>query len=62
MEMLPTRAPASTIGCGSIDDAASEAELNGTIVTQLPDPSLGVPLHAGLLHSIADCHVGKGNA
>ena len=62
MEMLTTRAPASTIGCGSIDDAANEAELNDTIVTQLPDPSLGVPLPAGLLYSIADCHVGKADA
>jgi hypothetical protein len=45
-----------------VDDAGLQAELDHAIIAQLPDPSLWVPPPAGLLHLVADHHVGKGDA
>jgi hypothetical protein len=50
------------MGCGFVDDAAVQAERDHAIVAQLPDPSLWIPRPAGLLHPVADCHVGNGDA
>ena len=62
MEMLAARSLASTGGCGFVDDAAVQAECDHAVVAQLPDPSLWIPRPTGLLHLIAHCHVGKGDA
>ena len=62
MEIVGVRPRGSTIGCRLGDDAALQAERDNAIVAQLPDPSLGIPNSAGLLYSIADCHLGKGDA
>ncbi len=62
MEILSTRPRASAIGCGFVDDAAMQAECDHAIVAQLPDPSLWIPRPTGLLHPVANCHVGKGDA
>ena len=62
MEILSARPRASAIGCGFVDDAAVQAERDHAIVAQLPDPSLWIPRPTGLLHPVADCHVGKGDA
>ena len=62
MEILSARTWASTTGCGVVDDAAVQAERDHAIVAQLPDPSLWIPRPTGLLHPVADCHVGKGDA
>ena len=40
----------------------SVAERDHAIVAQLPDPSLWIPRPTGLLHPLADGHVGKGDA
>jgi len=45
-----------------VDDAAVQAERDHAIVAQLPDPSLWIPRPTGLLHPVADCHVGEGDA
>src|SRR5437867_6030314 len=55
-------APGITIGCGFVDDAAVQAERDHAIAAQLPDPSLWIPRPTGLLHPVADCHVGTGDA
>jgi len=39
-----------------------QAERDHAIVAQLPDPSLWIPRPTGLLHPVANCHVGKGDA
>jgi len=62
MEILSARPRASTIGCGFVDDAAVQAERDHAIVPQLPDPALWIPGSTGLLHPVAECHVGKGHA
>jgi hypothetical protein len=43
-------------------DAAVQAERDHAIVAQPPDPSPWIPRPTGLLHPVADCHVGKGDA
>ena len=62
MEILAARPRASTIGCEFVDYAAVQAERDHAIVAQLPDPSLWIPRPTGLLHPLADGHVGKGDA
>jgi len=62
MEILSARPGASTIGCGFVDDAAVQAERDHPIVAQLPDPPFWIPRPTGLLHPVANCHVGKGDA
>jgi hypothetical protein len=62
MEIPSARPRVSTIGCEVVDDAAGQAERDYVIVAQLPDPSLWIPRPTGLLHPVADCHVGKGDA
>jgi len=62
MRLLAAGCWASTIGCGFLDDAAGQAQRDCTIVAQLPDPSLGIPRPSGLLYTLADGHVGKGDA
>jgi hypothetical protein len=62
MEMLSARTRASTIGCGFVHDAAVQAERDHAVVAQLPDPSLWIPRPTGLLHLVANRHVGKGDA
>jgi hypothetical protein len=62
MEMLAARPLASSGGCGFVDDAAVQAERDHAIVAQLPDPSVWIPRPTSLLHSVAHCRVGKGDA
>jgi hypothetical protein len=62
MGMLAARRWASTIGCGLVDYAAGQAQRDGTIVAQLPDPSLGISRPTGLLYLFPDRHFGKGDA
>jgi hypothetical protein len=62
MEILSAGPRASTVGCGFVDDAAVQAERDHAIVAQLPNPSRWIPRPTGLLHPVADCHVGKGDA
>jgi hypothetical protein len=62
MEILAARPLASTVGCGLVDDAAVQAERDHAVVAQLPDPSFWILRPTGLLHPVADCHVGKGDA
>jgi hypothetical protein len=62
MEILPARSRASTIGREFVDDAVGQAERDHAIVAQLPDSSLWIPRPTGLLHPVADYHVGKGDA
>jgi hypothetical protein len=62
MEILSARAQASTMGCGCVDDAIAQAERDHAVVAQLPDPSLWIARPTGLLHPVADWHVGKGAA
>ena len=47
---------------GFVDDAAVQAERDHATVAQLPDPSFWIPGPTGLLHPVADRHVGKGDA
>src|SRR5712692_4607895 len=53
---------ASIRRCRFVEDPAVQAERDDAIVAQLPEPSLGVPGSTGLLHPVADGHVGKGDA
>ena len=62
MKILSARPLASSVGYGFGDDAAAEAERDDAIIAQLPDLSFWVPRPAGLLHQLADCHVGEGDA
>jgi len=62
MKILSARPRASTIGCWFVDDAAVQTDRGHAIVAQLPDPSLWIPHPTGLLHPVADCHLGKGDA
>ena len=62
MKILSARPRASTIGCWFVDEAPVQTERGHAIVAQLPDPSLWMPHPSGLLHPLADCHVGKGDA
>ena len=39
-----------------------QAQRDDAIVAQLPEPSLGVPGSTGLLHPVANGHLGKGDA
>jgi hypothetical protein len=50
------------LDAGFVDDAAVQAERDHAIVAQLPDSSLWIPRPTGLLHPVADCHVGNGDA
>ena len=52
MEIPSARPLASTIGCWFVDDAAEQAERDGAIVAQLPDPSLWIPRPTDLLHLV----------
>jgi len=45
-----------------VDDAAVQTERDHAIAAQLPDPSHWIPRSTGLLHRVAECHVGKGHA
>ncbi len=56
------RPRASTTGCGFVDDAAVQAELDHAVVPQQPDPSLWIPRPASLFHPVTDCDVDKGDA
>ena len=49
------------LDAGAVDDVAVQAERDGAIGAQLPDPSLWIPRPAGLLRPFADCDVGKGD-
>ena len=60
--ILAARPLASTVGYRFADDAAVQAERDHAVVAQLPHPSLWVPYATGLLHPVAHCHVGKGDA
>jgi hypothetical protein len=51
----------ATLGPGVQDDPVVQAERDGAIIPQFPHPGLWVPRPTGLLHSTADCYVGKGN-
>ena len=62
MEMPSARRWASTIRCWPIDDAALQAERDRAILAQQPDLALWVPCRTGLLHAVADYHLGKGDA
>ena len=58
----PTGLRASSIGCLVGDDAPRQTKRDHAIVAQPPDSLLRVPPPARLLHSVADCCVGKGDA
>src|SRR5713101_5092841 len=62
MWMLCPSPLASTRRCRFVDDTVVQAQRDDAIVAQLPEPSLGVPGSPGLLHPIADAHLGKGDA
>jgi hypothetical protein len=62
MDILSARSRASSIGCGFGDDATVQAEGDHAIVSQLPHPSFWIPRPTGVLHPVADCHVGEGDA
>jgi hypothetical protein len=62
MEMLSARPRASTIRCEAVDNSAIQTQRDHAIVAQLPDLSLWIPPPAGLLHLVADCYLGKGDA
>ena len=47
---------------GTASVGGREAERDHAVVAQLPDPSLWIPGPTGLLHPVAHCHVGKGDA
>jgi hypothetical protein len=62
MEILAARPRASTIGCRFVDHAAAQAEREHAVITQLPDPPLGIPRSTGLLHPLAEGHFREGDA
>ena len=61
MQMPAAQLRASSIGCLVGDDASCQNKLDHAIVAQPPDPARWVPLPAGLLHSLADFRVSKGD-